>query len=76
MKYMNSAASDGGKYIQQKLGKFGIFGKGLNLYYTLTIFDAPEERAFWKHYMGKGENAGNKHFLFSTQCSLPYKRQI
>ena len=25
--------------------------------------------------MGKGENAGNQHFLFLPQCFQPYQRQ-
>ena len=29
-----------------------------------------------KKIVGKGENAGNQHFLLYAQCFLPYQRQI
>ena len=34
-----------------------------------------EEKSF-ENIEGKGENAGNQHFLHSPQCFLPNQRQI
>ena len=37
-------------------------GNGLTFYYTMTTFDAHEEKAF-ENIIGKGENAGKQQFL-------------
>ena len=42
----------------------------LTLYNTIPTFIDHEKEAFRKHY-GKGENAGNQHFLLFPQCFLP-----
>ena len=42
-------------------------GKGLNVYYITTKFDAFGEKPF-ENMVGKGENAGNQHFLLFPQC--------
>ena len=34
----------------------------------------PKKEAF-ENIMGKGENAGNQHFLLFPQCFLSYQRQ-
>ena len=34
-----------------------------------------KQRAF-ENIVGKGENAGNQHFLLFTQCLLPFPKQI
>ena len=49
----------------------------LTLYHTIPTFNDPEEGAYRKH-CGKGENAGNQHFLLFPQCflDLPFPRQI
>ena len=46
----------------------------LTHYHTMTLFDASGKEAFSKH-CGKGENAGNQHFLLFPQCFLLYHRQ-
>ena len=33
-----------------------------------------KEKAF-ENILGKGENAGNQHFLLFLQCFLPYQMQ-
>ena len=56
----------------------GSCGKGfyfpVALYHTMMTLDSPEEKAFIN--MGKGENAGNQHFLLFQLCFLSYERQI
>ena len=49
--------------------------KYLTLYHTIPTFNDPENEAFRKH-CGKGENAGNQHFLFFPQCFLPIPERI
>ena len=44
----------------------GLFGKGLMIL---------KQRAF-ENIVGKGENAGNQHFLLIPQCFLPFSNQI
>ena len=49
--------------IEMKEPKIGISGKGLNVPQTMGfVFDRVE------NIVRKGENAGNKHFIFSQQC--------
>ena len=36
----------------------------------------PLEKKAFENIMGKGENAGNQHFLFFPQCFLPFPTQI
>ena len=50
----------------------GLFGKGLNLYHTVTTL---RKRPF-ENILGKGENAGNQHFLLFPKCFLPFPIQI
>ena len=38
---------------------------------TVPSFNYAKDKAFWKN-MGKGEYAGNQHFLFFTQCFLSF----
>ena len=49
----------------------GLFGKGLidvlTLHCTMTSFDNPLGRTLLKNIVGKGENAGNQHFLLLPQ---------
>ena len=40
----------------------------------MMIFDTLKEKSLG-NIVGKGENAGNQHFLLFPQCFLPYKRQ-
>ena len=37
-------------------------------------FERP--RKTLKTFFGKGENAGNQHFLLFQKCFLPYQRQV
>ena len=39
-----------------------------------TFNDLQKKKPF-ENIMGKGENAGNQHFLPFPQCFLPYQRQ-
>ena len=45
----------------------------LTLYHTIPIFNDLVEEGFGKNTVGKGENAGNQHFLLFPQCFLPYQ---
>ena len=57
----------------------GLFGKGftntLTLYHTIPTFDDPGNYPF-ENNVGKGENAGNHHFLLLPSCFLTSKKQI
>ena len=48
--------------------------KKLTLYHTITTFNDPEIGDFFENIVGKGENAGNQHFLLFPQCFLPIQR--
>ena len=39
----------------------------------MLTFNDPVIKPFEK-IVGKGENAGNQHFLYFSQCFQPYKR--
>ena len=43
----------------------------LILFHTILTFDDPVKEAF-ENIVGKGENAGNQHFLLFPQCFLPF----
>ena len=47
----------------------------LTLYHTTLKFNDPKKMAF-ENIVGKGENAGNQHFLLFRQCFLPFAKQI
>ena len=47
----------------------------LSLYHTITTFNDPVKKPF-ENIVGKGENAGNQHFLLFPQCSLLKLKQI
>ena len=51
--------------VQQTCKNQGLFGKGLT---------TPREKPF-ENIVGKGENAGNQHFLLFPPCFLSYQRQ-
>ena len=42
----------------------------------MTSFDNHGKKKPFENIMGKGENAGNWHFLLFPQCFLSYERQI
>ena len=46
----------------------------LTLYHTIPTFNDSENKPF-ENMMGKGENAGNQHFLLFPQCFIPYQSQ-
>ena len=46
--------------------------QGLTLYHTIRLLTSHKTRAFEK-IVGKGENAGNQHFILFPQCFLPYQ---
>ena len=43
------------------------------LYHTITTLWALYKRPF-ENIVGKGENAGNQHFLLFPQCFLPFTK--
>ena len=47
----------------------------LTLYHTSTTFNDLASLRLLKTLFGKGENAGNQHFLLFPQCFLSYRRQ-
>ena len=47
----------------------------LTLYHTIPTFNDREKEAF-ENIVGKGENAGNQHFLLLPQCFLPIPKRI
>ena len=52
-----------------------LFGEELSLHHTIPTFNNHEEGGFRKHF-GKGENAGNQHFLLFPKMFLPFQKQI
>ena len=44
----------------------------------MATFDTPkeEEKITCENILGKGENAGNQHFLLFPQCFLSYERNV
>ena len=46
----------------------------LILYHTIPTFNYPKNRAL-ENTVGKGENAGNQHFLLFPQCFPLYQRE-
>ena len=49
--------------------------RDLTLYNTIPTLTTPRKKAF-ENIVGKGENAGNQHFLLFPQCFLPFLKQI
>ena len=47
----------------------------LTHYQTIPTFNNPEKDSF-ENIIGKGENAGNQHFLLFPHCFLAFPRQI
>ena len=47
----------------------------LTLYHTIPTFNDPDKEAL-KNIVGKGENAGNQHFLLFPQSFLPFPKEI
>ena len=50
--------------------KILFFVNGLTLYHTNSDSKALGKKPF-KNIVGKGENAGDQHFLLFPQCFLP-----
>ena len=46
------------------------------LYYTMSTFDALEEKKPFENIVEKEENAGYQHFLLFPQCFLSWERQL
>ena len=44
----------------------------LTLIHAIPTFNDLNKEAFKKNIVGKGENAGNQHFLLFQQCFLPF----
>ena len=49
--------------------------ESLILYHTFPTFNDPPRKKPFENIVGKGENAGDQHFLPFPQCFLPYHRQ-
>ena len=47
----------------------------LTLYHTSRLLTTLRKKPF-ENIVGKGENAGNQHFLFFPQCFLHFSKQI
>ena len=47
----------------------------LTLYHTIPTLNDREKEAF-ENIVGKGENAGNQHFLLFPQFFIPFPNQI
>ena len=47
----------------------------MTLYHKIPTFNDPENKAFEK-IVGKGENAGNQHFLNFPQCFQLFSKEI
>ena len=47
----------------------------LTLYHSIPAFNNPTKKTL-ENIVGKGENAGNQHFLLIPQCFLPTRKQI
>ena len=45
-------------------------GKEFNLYQTIRRFNNPWKKQPFENIVGKGENAGDQHFLLFSQCFL------
>ena len=57
-----------------------VFNFVINFNYTIfttqsRLLTTPTKKPF-ENIVGKGENAGNQHFLLFPQCFLPFTRQI
>ena len=48
----------------------------LTLYHTTPTFNDPEKKEAFENIVGKGEKAGNQHFLLFPQCFLPSQKQF
>ena len=48
----------------------------LALYHTILTFNDPETKKTFLNILGKGENAGNQHFLLFPQCFQPIPKRI
>ena len=54
--------------------EIGIWGKGLTLLHTFRFLTTLNMKAL-ENTAGKGENAGNQHFLLFPQCFILYQRK-
>ena len=61
------------RLVQQTRKNQGLFGKGLT---TQSQILMTLKRKPFENIEGKGENAGNQHFLLFPQCFLPIPRRI
>ena len=57
-------------YISLVRQNAALCGNGLTLYHTIPTFNTLI--SLLKILLGKGENAGNQHFLLFSQCFLPF----
>ena len=49
--------------------------RALTVYHTIPTFNDPKVEPF-ENIVGKGENAGNQHFLLFPQCLYPFKTKF
>ena len=53
------------------------FPRHLTLYHKMPNFnDSEKKKKTYQNIMGKGENAGNQHFLLFPPCFLPFSKEI
>ena len=48
------------------------FNSNLTLIIPNLFFNNPKNKGMFENFVGKGENAGNQHFLLFPQCFLTY----
>ena len=63
------------RYISLVRQNAALCGNGLTLYHTIPSLNPPDKTAF-ENTVGKGENAGNQHFLLFRQSFLPFHALI
>ena len=51
-----------------------LYKQGLTLYHTIPHFNDPKQKTF-EIIVGKGENAGNQHFVLFPQCFIVKKKK-
>ena len=59
-----------------KTAELKMLKTALILYYTIPTFNDPQTERPFENIVGKGENAGNQHFLLYPQCFLLFPKQI
>ena len=62
------------RYRRSSASRFGYNNHHLTLHHTIPTFMTLSKKPF-ENIVGRGENAGNQHFLLFQQCFQPYQKQ-